>query len=77
MKEMLKPALDNKTMFRKTGTILREELDLKDMSDIHIAAFQDNWSPGQRRMSDKDHLAVYARLSEKNVLNQVAATNNL
>lgn len=76
MKQMLKPAMENKTMFRKTGTILRDELDLKDMRDIHKAALQDSWSPGQRRMSDDNHTAVYVRLTEKNAKLQTATTNN-
>jgi hypothetical protein len=76
MQQMLKPAMENKSMFRKTETILHDEHDLKDMRDIHKAALQDSWSPGQHRMSDEDHIAVYSRLAHKNVERQVASTTN-
>jgi hypothetical protein len=77
MKKMLKPAMENNSMFRKTGTILRDELDLDDMVDIHKAALEDSWLPGQRRMLDRDHKAMYARLAEKTTMNQVATAKYL
>jgi len=76
MQRMLKPAIENTTMRRRTRSNLaeREKNDLDLMLSILEASMDDNWTPGQQRMTIEEHHAVIQRLEVKESEKQVSAS---
>ncbi|MDC0764139.1 hypothetical protein POF51_25810 [Brevibacillus sp. AG] len=74
MQRMLRPALEDENIKRKSGTYEGEVTDFAVMQSILKASMDDNWTPGQRRMSIEDHIQVTARLYDKAHKRQIAAS---
>lgn len=76
MRSMLRAAMENENMRRKTGSAPaeREVTDLGLMRSILEASMDDNWTPGQQRMTIEDHHAVSERLLIKATRSQIAIT---
>lgn len=76
MRRMLKPAIENKSFRRKTGSVQteREETDFDLMRSILEASMDDNWTPGQQRMTTEEHHEVADRLLIKATKSHVAIT---
>ncbi|WP_144027338.1 hypothetical protein [Paenibacillus selenitireducens] len=76
MRRMLQPAMENESMRRKTGSVPSESemTDIALMRSILEASMDENWVPGQQRMTIEDHHAVSDRLLMKTIKNQVAIT---
>lgn len=76
MRRMLKPAIENETMRRKTGSVPSESeiTNFALMHSILEASMDNDWTPGQQQMTIEDHHAVSERLLYKTSNNQIAAT---
>jgi len=78
MRRMLRPAMEIENMRRKTGPIPDEQevTDLSLMRSIFEASMDDNWTPGQQRMTIEDHLAVSERLLRNSSKSEIAITRS-
>ena len=74
MRSMLKPAIEDLLMRRKTGSSESEVTDFALMQSILETSMDPSWEPGTQQMSQEEHLAVAERLFHNSNSAQIAVT---